>query len=100
MSKVYSQNEIKTALYPIFDSYAIKKAILFGSYAKGEATDKSDVDLVLECDQRGLKFYGIINAIETSLQKQCDVFRSSSIVKNSPISKEIERTGVVIYENA
>ncbi len=100
MKDVYSLNEIKTTLCPIFDSYAIRKAVLFGSYAKGEATNTSDIDLVLECDQRGLKFYGIIDAIEAGLQKQCDVFRSSSIVKDSPISKEIERTGVVIYEKA
>ena len=92
-------NEIKTTLNPIFDLYGVRKAVLFGSYAMGEATDRSDVDLMIDCDQRGLKFYGIVNAIEIELQKQCDVFRSSSIVKDSPISKEIENTGVVIYES-
>lgn len=99
MDKTYTLNEIKTVLHPIFSSYGIKRAVLFGSYAKGEATDRSDVDLVVDCSQRGLKFYGMVNAIETGLQKECDVFRSSSIVKDSLISKEIEDTGVVIYEN-
>lgn len=99
MNKIYSLNEIKTTLSPIFDAYGIRRAILFGSYAKGVATDKSDVDLMIDCDQRGLKFYGVINAIEAGLQKECDVFRTSSIVKDSPISREIENSGVVIYEN-
>ena len=99
MDKTYSLSEIKTTLHPIFDAYGIRKAVLFGSYAKGEATDQSDVDLVIDCHQRGLKFYGIINAIETGLQKECDVFRFSSIATDSPISKEIDETGVIIYEN-
>lgn len=99
MDRVYTLNEIITTLHPIFDTYGIRRAILFGSYARGEANEKSDVDLVVDCNQRGLKFYGIVHAIEDGLQKECDVFRSSSIVKDSPISKEIENSGVVIYEN-
>ena len=100
MDRIYSLNEIQTMLHPIFDAYGVRRAILFGSYAKGEATDRSDVDLVIDCNQRGLKFYGVIHAIESVLQKECDVFRTSSIAADSQISKEIEKTGVVIYENA
>ena len=32
---------------------------LFGSYAKGNATEGSDVDLLVSTDVRGLKFYGL-----------------------------------------
>ena len=33
--KIYSIDDIKTALSPVFNNYSVKKAILFGSYAKG-----------------------------------------------------------------
>jgi predicted nucleotidyltransferase len=34
-------------LTPLFKQYKIQKAILFGSLARGEATRRSDVDLIL-----------------------------------------------------
>ncbi|MCF6463807.1 hypothetical protein C3E89_10650 [Clostridium sp. Cult1] len=36
--------EIKEKTIQSFRNYPADKAILFGSYAKGEANDKSDVD--------------------------------------------------------
>lgn len=99
MSNIYSLNEIKQKLAPIFAEYDITKAILFGSYAKGQATEMSDIDLVIDCKQRGLSFYGIIAAIEEGLKKDCDVFRATSIERGSRLSQEIEETGVIIYEH-
>jgi uncharacterized protein len=32
---------------PVFQKYGIRKAILFGSFAKGRQTRKSDIDLIL-----------------------------------------------------
>lgn len=48
MDKIYSIEEIKQMLYPIFLSNAVYQAIVFGSYAKGIATNKSDVDIVVD----------------------------------------------------
>jgi len=38
---------LKKRLTPIFQKYQVQKAILFGSMARGEATKRSDVDLIL-----------------------------------------------------
>ena len=99
MNNIYSLNEIKLKLAPIFVEYDITKAILFGSYAKGQATESSDIDLVIDCKQRGLSFYSIVAAIEDGLKKECDVFRATSIKRGSRLSEEIEETGVIIYEH-
>ena len=37
--------EIKERLTPVLKEYDVKEAFLFGSYARGEATEKSDVDI-------------------------------------------------------
>ena len=59
---VYSIDEIKTRLNPIFMSAPVYKAVLFGSYAKGNATENSDIDIVI--DSRGelinINFYGVL----------------------------------------
>ena len=39
--------DLKVRLTPLFKQYHIRKAILFGSLARGEATRRSDVDLIL-----------------------------------------------------
>ena len=41
--------EIRLRLSPIFEKYHVRQAFLFGSYARGEATPESDVDLRIDC---------------------------------------------------
>ncbi|MBS7305730.1 MAG: nucleotidyltransferase domain-containing protein [Lachnospiraceae bacterium] len=40
-------------LRPIFDEYHVHRAVLFGSYAKGCATEKSDVDIPVQLYEDG-----------------------------------------------
>ena len=44
---IYSQEELAAAIIPLLRRYRAEKAILFGSYARREAMDSSDVDLVV-----------------------------------------------------
>ena len=48
VSKVYPINEIKLKIKDIMDNYGIEKAYLFGSYARGEATIDSDIDIMIK----------------------------------------------------
>ena len=56
---VTNVSEVKSALTPVFDQYHISQAILFGSVAKGTATKKSDLDLLVKSNLRGLKFVAL-----------------------------------------
>lgn len=89
----------KMKLGPVLRKYGVKKALLFGSFAKGEETEKSDVDLCVDSGLRGLKFVGLIEEIRQALSgKMVDVLDVSHFEEGSVIAKEIARTGVVIYE--
>lgn len=96
--KVYTINNIQSALNPIFSSYKIKKATLFGSYAKGLATSQSDIDLLLDSRLKGLKFVGLIEDIHNALDKDVDIFDVTHIVPASALYNEIHKDGVTIYE--
>ncbi|MDY3030460.1 MAG: nucleotidyltransferase domain-containing protein [Clostridia bacterium] len=98
LDAAYTINTIQSALTPVFDKYQVKKATLFGSYAKGKATEKSDIDLLLESGLRGLKFVGLIEDIHAALDKDVDVFDVTHIVPGSVIYNEINKDGVTIYE--
>ena len=95
---VYTPDSIKAVLQPVFNEYKIKKATLFGSYAKGLATPKSDVDLLLDSGLKGLGFVGLIEAIRTALDKDVDIMDITHIMPDSYIYNEINRDGVTIYE--
>ena len=46
-SKIYSIEEIKNITRQIFSKYNFEKVYLFGSYARGEATKLSDIDIMV-----------------------------------------------------
>lgn len=89
---------IKSKLQPVFSNYNIASAILFGSYAKGNATEKSDIDLMVDSNLRGLRFFALIEDIREALgEKEVDVFDVTHINEGSMVQKEINSTGVKIY---
>ena len=97
---IYSIDEIKEKIYDVLVNTDVEKAILFGSYAKNKPRPNSDIDILIDSKGRikGLKFYAIIQLISEKLDKDVDVIEKSEIDSDSQIEKEIERTGVVIYE--
>lgn len=98
-NRVYSFEEIKDRLFPVFRQYDVKRAVLFGSYSKGTATRKSDIDLLVDSGLRGLGFVGLIEAVRGALGgKEIDMFDVSHVEKGSCIDEEIAQTGVEIYE--
>ena len=46
---VYTVEQIKRIASPIAQVYGVKSLSLFGSYARGEATESSDIDLLVDC---------------------------------------------------
>jgi predicted nucleotidyltransferase len=94
---VYDIAEIKERLVPIFKDNRVKRAVLFGSYAKGEAGPRSDIDILVDSGLRGLDFVGLIEFVREALQKNVDVFDVCYVKKGSRVEREIAETGVPIY---
>ena len=93
-----SIDTIRATLTPVFRAHDVNRAVLFGSVAKGTATNKSDLDLLVDSDLRGLRFVGLIEDIRTDAGMSVDVFAPSHIERGSLIDREIRATGVTIYE--
>lgn len=98
--KIYTIEELKSILQDILNNFSVKKAILFGSYAKNVPTSKSDIDLVIDSEGKLLNiyFYGLLEELVQKLQKNVDLFEISEIQKNSRIYNDIQNEGVVVYE--
>lgn len=91
-------HDVQAALQPVFRKYNVTRAVLFGSVAKGTATEKSDVDLVVDSGLHGLKFVGLMEAIREALSSEVDVFDRTHIEGGSKLDREIRNTGIIIYE--
>lgn len=98
--KIYTIEEIKQILEEILKEKPVYKVILFGSYAKSEATKDSDIDLIIDTKEtlKGFALLSLICQIEEKFQKEIDGFEKYEIIENSKIDQEIKRTGVIVYE--
>ena len=98
---IYSLEYIKNKLSPVFLLYNVKSAVLFGSYAKGYATESSDIDLLVDSNLKGLKFFALLEDVKEALEeKEVDLFDVTHIEAGSKIQNEINNTGVRIYERS
>jgi predicted nucleotidyltransferase len=78
--------------------YGVSKIGIFGSYARGSATERSDVDLVVEFDKPiGFKFLELAEFLETVLGQKVDLLTAAGIenIRRERVAKAI--SGSVIY---
>lgn len=81
----------------IFKDYSVEYCYLFGSYAKGKATEKSDVDLLVAMPVDGMKFFELIEVLREQLKKKIDLLDIAQLENNPTLVQEILRDGIKIY---
>lgn len=97
-SEIYTIEQLKTMLEPVFRLHGVRRAVLFGSYSKGIANMTSDIDLLVDSSLRGLRFVGLMEDVRSTVDKDVDMLDISHIEMNSEIEDEIKKTGVLLYE--
>lgn len=83
-NKIYNIDKIISITYPIFKKYDIKNVYLFGSYARNEANEYSDVDFLIKGDNT-LTLFQLSNLaydLENALQKEVDIVFEESYTED------------------
>ena len=90
---------IQNIVNEILDKYKddVMFCYLFGSYAKGYANEKSDIDLCIATSLTGLKFVGLSGELREALNKNIDLLRLSDIQSNLDLLNEVMKDGIKIY---
>ncbi len=102
---IYNIQEIKDKIFPICKKYKVKAAYLFGSYARGEANDKSDIDIRI--DRTGsiplsslLGLSGFRLDCINTFKKDFDIISAPLDFKNDPnFSNNLLNDEVILYKS-
>lgn len=80
-------DEIKKKLIAVLRKYSVKRAALFGSIVRGELTEESDIDLLVEFEGRRslLDLAGLKLELQELLGRRVDVLTYRSL---HPLLKE------------
>ncbi len=101
--KIYTIDEVKNAISKLIKNEypEIKEVILFGSYARDEATPISDLDILISKPEqiKPMIMWSFCGSLKEILHKSVEVFRLKSIDINSEFFENIRKDGILIYEN-
>lgn len=95
---VYSINELKSIVAPIAAQHGVERIYLFGSYARGEANNHSDVDLRVDKGQiKGLFALGALYSdLEDELGKHLDLLTTGSL--DQAFLNHIAKEEILLYD--
>lgn len=96
---VYSVEEIKSKCIPVFASFNLIEVNLFGSYAKNSATKFSDVDLLINAEDRFdlIDLSKLIDELSSVLQKEVDIVIQCDLKKD--FYDMIRKDLILLYDN-
>ena len=105
----YTIDEIRRRVAPVAEKYQLAAVYLFGSYARGEATVDSDIDLLVDLTGstvHGIVFGGLYNDLAEALGVSIDLITMTSLIQPSGFDSDrlfresIERERMMIYAAA
>ena len=101
---IYTIDEIADKVHSIAEAYDIDKIYLFGSYARSEATEESDIDMYVEFSKPlGLRYCSFVSDIEESLDKCVDIitkdglYNPATLQNNQQLIQRISEERKSIY---
>ncbi|MBQ6985689.1 MAG: nucleotidyltransferase domain-containing protein [Oscillibacter sp.] len=97
MSFHHSIPELKAVVGNLARQYGAERGWLFGSYARGEAREGSDIDLRIDRgDIRGLQFAGLLGDLQDALNSKVDLISTAGM--DERFRREIASEEILLYE--
>ena len=93
----YTISELRDIIAPLAREFGAERVYLFGSYARGDMTDGSDIDLRIDKGQiRGLALAGLLVDLEDALGLSVDLLTTASL--DERFLDSIQNDEVLLYE--
>ena len=95
---VLSLDEIRNIVKELLQKYHAEYALLFGSYARGEATPDSDIDIIIVGGENFTprNIFALAEDLREMSGRDADVFELREINHGSPFYESVMKEGVKI----
>lgn len=92
------KKQIECWIHDLLEKYHASYAILFGSYARGEANENSDIDLIVVGGPnfKASNIFVIGEELRNMTNKNVDIFEIREIDKNTPFYESVMKEGELI----
>ena len=94
------RQDVIDKLQEFFPAYPIEKAWVFGSYARGVETRKSDIDILVRFDKDAkinlFDYAGIMNDLSDYLHQKVDLVQEGTLYKFA--RESVEQDKILVYE--
>lgn len=96
--KIFTIDDIETLVKPIAEKYRVKEIYLFGSYARGEADESSDLDFLVFGGEnfKLTMIFSLAEELRMILKKNVDVFEINEINKDSDFYRRIMKERLLV----
>jgi len=88
---VYTIEQLKNYIGPVANKYNLNAVYLFGSYARGDATDDSDVDILVDKSGTNLTglyaMGGLYNDLCDAVDKKIDLVSLGALEQESTVER-------------
>lgn len=93
---IYTFVELRNIILPIIKKYKAENAILFGSHARNQASENSDIDLIVIGGHAfdPTNIFAIAEDLYEASGKNVDVYEINEIKKNTPLYNSIMKEGI------
>ena len=97
-ASVFTMEQIAAAVKPLADKYRVKEIYLFGSYARGEAEENSDLDFLVFGGEmfRRTMIFALAEDLREVLKKNVDVFEITEVNPDSNFYQTIMKEKVLV----
>ena len=96
MDRVYSMDELSAIIRPILNRYHAERAMVFGSYARGEARPESDIDVIVfgGKDFRPTDIFAVAEELSVRSGKNVDVYEIRELNAESDFYQTVFSEGI------
>ena len=100
---IYTIDEIKAKIIPIAKQYNVSKVYLFGSYARGEEDENSDIDIALEIEDES-QYIDVYEIFSSVFNSDVDILLVNDLLNprtniGALVKKNFLHDSVLIYKN-
>lgn len=96
--RIFTIQDIKALVLPIAQKYKVREIYLFGSYARGDANEKSDLDFLVFGGEnfKLTMIFSLAEELRDVLKKDVDVFEINEINRDSDFYHTIMKERLLV----